>query len=379
MYGLDFEYSGMNEYRLLSKFLKLYGIDIIGNTVQKRNFTKMCLKIPPVMMHFTGLYILYACLMEYWYSSIETEGIVSFVMGTFLTVILWHATYLRRNKIKNLVKQFRKINDLKKQNSKNIVAFIKFGVAMSVTIPLTTLLLINVFIHENNDVELFYSFYISIKDETKGAVIRFCTSLLINTFQFTFPCLICVMCAVLFYNFSLLIGCFCKDLEVLKDSRNVHRCSILSNMRLHQLLYQVANDLLDATSFICFLSFSIWLGFMYVALLIFMTECPNRPAILELVPLMVLGPFSIVIVTVGASRISSQVQQSRTLLHSIQDYFVCKHPVDWEAVELLKIMINKPFPTMTAWGIVLLTPHLILSMFGSFLTYGLLIVNLRQH
>lgn len=68
MYGLDFEYSEMNEYGLLWTFFKVYGIDIIGHTVKKRNFTKMCLKIPPVMMYFTGLYIFYACLMEYWYS-----------------------------------------------------------------------------------------------------------------------------------------------------------------------------------------------------------------------------------------------------------------------------------------------------------------------
>lgn len=130
--------------------------------------------------------------------------------------------------------QFRKINDLKKQNPKNIVAFIKFGVAMSAILPLITVLFINVFMHENHEVELFYSFYISIKDETKGVLIRFCTSLLIYSFQFTFPCLICVMCAILFYNFSLLIGCFCEDLQALTESRNVvHRCSILSKMKLH--------------------------------------------------------------------------------------------------------------------------------------------------
>ncbi|GIX74674.1 uncharacterized protein CDAR_366231 [Caerostris darwini] len=89
--------------------------------------------------------------------------------------------------------------------------------------------------------------------------------------------------------------------------------------------------------------------------------------------------FFAVILNIGvilcASRISYQVFRVQT---SLQVMYNNKGTVEPKSLQIVKDMLHVKFPEMTAYGMVKLKPALIVSSFGSVLTYGLLIMNVNR-
>ncbi|GIY40010.1 uncharacterized protein CEXT_176921 [Caerostris extrusa] len=91
--------------------------------------------------------------------------------------------------------------------------------------------------------------------------------------------------------------------------------------------------------------------------------------------LLVLGSLIIIAVVLCASRISFQIRRFRSILQIIHNYMLRNEDSTFKTLQLIRTMMNMEFPRMTAGGILDLEPVLILSVFGSVLTYGLLIIH----
>ncbi|GIY17691.1 uncharacterized protein CDAR_406621 [Caerostris darwini] len=80
-------------------------------------------------------------------------------------------------------------------------------------------------------------------------------------------------------------------------------------------------------------------------------------------------------VIMSASRISYQVFRVQTTLQVMYNKVGTAEP---KTLQIVKNMLDIKFPEMTAYGIVELKPALIVSSFGSVLTYGLLVINVNR-
>ncbi|GFX81020.1 uncharacterized protein TNCV_1910131 [Trichonephila clavipes] len=102
----------------------------------------------------------------------------------------------------------------------------------------------------------------------------------------------------------------------------------------------------------------------------------SAPLKWESVPEMSLSPISIVGMILCASRIPAQVENCNMSLQLLRDRLIRESETNWKNLLLVKAMMDKKFPHMSACSFAKFTPQLIVSIFGTFFTYGLLIVNM---
>ncbi|GIY05746.1 hypothetical protein CEXT_580651 [Caerostris extrusa] len=94
-------------------------------------------------------------------------------------------------------------------------------------------------------------------------------------------------------------------------------------------------------------------------------------------PTALMAPFYVIGITLCASRISSQVKNCNVCLQLLHDRLIYDTLVKGETLQLVKSMINRRFTSMSACSVEFYA-NIILSIFGSLLTYGLLILNFKQ-
>ncbi|GIX84474.1 uncharacterized protein CDAR_607191 [Caerostris darwini] len=84
---------------------------------------------------------------------------------------------------------------------------------------------------------------------------------------------------------------------------------------------------------------------------------------------LVLGSLIIIAIVLCASRISFQIRRFRSILQIIHNGLLRNEDSTFKTLQLIRTMMNMEFPRMTAGGVLDLEPVLILSVFGSVLTY----------
>ncbi|GBM98604.1 hypothetical protein AVEN_242611-1, partial [Araneus ventricosus] len=159
-----------------------------------------------------------------------------------------------------------------------------------------------------------------MEDGILGDSIRFCVNQLVFAHQYVFPCTVATMCGVLFKEFSVFLQRFHEHLQdqCLPLSRN----TVISAMKLYSSLYELAHELRNATSLICFVLLSCQLSIMYCSIAVFVlakTENISIPQICENCLVIALVPASILVIVSCASKIGLQHQKieiSLSLLRS---------------------------------------------------------------
>lgn len=72
------------------------------------------------------------------------------------------------------------------------------------------------------------------------------------------------------------------------------------------------------------------------------------------------------------------VQEMKIELQNIHEALMSAGKTDWELEKFVKTMVKPELQSISACGMVELKPSLILSVFGSLFTYGLLVLNLKN-
>ncbi|GFU40886.1 uncharacterized protein NPIL_483801 [Nephila pilipes] len=229
-------------------------------------------------------------------------------------------------------------------------------------------------------VKQYYSFHLVLDENFIAILIRLVTIQLVFFYRSTFPCLFAVMCGTLFNSLSELFYFFRKDLQDMQvamlDFKNIR-----ARMFDYTKLFEISNELEKTLSTACCLFLCSQMISMYVSLVTYVLLDAERltlPVILESVPEISLIPASIIGIILCASKISSQIKNCNICLQSIHDQLIYQTEIDWKTLKLVKAMMDKRLPVMSACDTVKFTPTFIISVFGSFFTYGLLILNLKQ-
>ncbi|GBM43997.1 hypothetical protein AVEN_187596-1 [Araneus ventricosus] len=198
-------------------------------------------------------------------------------------------------------------------------------------------------------------------------------------YAYGFPCMIGLMCGIVYYEFSEILSRFRARLETQSTFFNANK--ILCELKIHSELYKLSYAVQDAMSLTCFFLFCYHMSSMYCVLSVFVltkTEDIITAQIIEFILIIALMPPTIIGIIWCASRINVQHQKIQKTIHLLLDHHTNLHNHKAEIITYLNRMKEKQFPVMSACGVLELTPKLLFGLFGSLFTYGLLFLNLKR-
>ncbi|GFV68635.1 uncharacterized protein TNCV_2274981 [Trichonephila clavipes] len=152
-------------------------------------------------------------------------------------------------------------------------------------------------------------------------------------------------------------------------------------MKNHHQLYKLSRSLEQAFSTIVFLLLCSQTLSMYIALSsYFATDAKAFTATLkwQSVPAMTVVPVGLISVAMYASKISKEVETMQENLQDLYNSSVVDVEPCRETLQIIRAMMNTKFPCLTAGSVFELKRGLILSVFGSLFTYGLLVINIKS-
>ncbi|GIX68234.1 uncharacterized protein CEXT_170461 [Caerostris extrusa] len=265
----------------------------------------------------------------------------------------------------------------------NITEIVNVCLILSVTIPFGLTVFGALAIKESSrEYQMFYSFF-SILENGGYAFVLIEGFIILMTYSalLILPALMTILCGTVYYKVSDLFKGICGHLENL-NGISYKYSEIFKLLETYNLLYKYAQEIekvFSTTSFL--LLFCEWLNFLVVLIIFFKLENKGLSDVIiwESGFRLVLGSLIIIAVVLCASRISFQIRRFRSILQIIHNYLLRNEDSTFKTLQLIRTMMNMEFPRMTAGGILDLEPVLILSVFGSVLTYGLLVINITQH
>ncbi|GFY49723.1 uncharacterized protein TNIN_153441 [Trichonephila inaurata madagascariensis] len=231
-----------------------------------------------------------------------------------------------------------------------------------------------------DDYKAYYSFRIDFEENgTNVFVVRTVFLVLSFAILFAFPSCISILCCAVFHQISEALSAFSEDIS------NCHkRISSLSEsiklMKNHHLFYRLIRNLEQVFSTIAFLLLCSQTLSMYIALsTYFATDAKAFTASLQWqsVPAMTVVPVCLISMAVYASKISKEIETMQGNLQDIYNSSVRDLESNRKSLQIVRAMLNTKFPCLTAGSVFELKLGLILSVFGSLFTYGLLVINIK--
>lgn len=317
--------------------------------------------------------------------TIMEEGIeiilnVSFMCIGFVSVALWFNVYKKKKILKTIVIQFHRIALLSSRNlrSTNFVINIYFIILIVILILSANGHVTSLPQIASNNGEIL-TFLLVIENQNLKHIVRIisCSLLLINlAFISVF---FAILCSSVYFKCSELLGIFCENIAYMQF-REPLRLEVVNLLQKYRLLHRMTHDVEKGLSSVSFLILCSQMQKKEIALARSVDlggKEVSASVIWITIPSVTVIPVSVIILTLSASRIGSKVQVVQFTLQSIYDSWICRDKVDRQSLEMVKNMMETYFPTMSAYGIVELKRGLVLSVFGSLFTYGLLVVNIK--
>ncbi|GBN09879.1 hypothetical protein AVEN_31848-1 [Araneus ventricosus] len=306
----------------------------------------------------------------------------SFVGTNTCSLLLWYAVHRRRTDIGQFFFQSFRISFLLPKIQNIPQRTINLCLIFSTLIPIISAILSTAFLHDAVDEHKeFYNFFIDFKDhEVSGYIFRAILGTLCFISVFGFPAFIAVVCGTIYYHYSELLSGFCGKITDYGKKNICHELS-LKLMKCHEFLCRMSLEIEDTLSLIVLILLCCQTLSMYIALSsLVLFNFNNAPASIkwQCIPAVTLIPASLIGVNLCASRISSQIECIQASLQTVRNNLFAKSETHGKIVSFLGMMMETKFAPMTAGGVLELKKGLILTVFGSLFTYGLLIINIKN-
>lgn len=372
------KYVDFKGYRVLRIALNISGIVIFQRPL-KSITGKISMYVLPFLFHMFSLYITCVNLYLIMRNKVQIEVLLSQTVTGIISIVLWHNVRQKRFCIRKLITSMHDISLLQSKQKSNHESVINFLITLFTLITMSSAVSCTIFVSEPNfRYTDYYAFYVNVSDGI-DIFLRVIFCQLLFAMVYLQPAVIALLCSAVYYKCGDLIGYLCKDLEVFLK-RTPHQRDIKKLMIVHKLLLRTSVDIenvLSSTSLLllCSQVFCVYVGLF--ALIIIPKKNLFTPILMECISSLSLGPIALISVIISASKISTQSERMWGVLQLMHSNCLENANVEKETMVLLKAMLNAVFPTMTAYHLMELKPGLILSIFGSMLTYALLVLSIE--
>lgn len=365
-------------YGMLRIALNISGI-VLFQRPSKKITGKICMFISPIIFHLFLLYIICAntYLVARKKAPIEVLGWLTIICVT--SIVLWHNVSRKQFCIRNLIATMYEISHLQNKQKSYLEKAINFLLALFTLFIVLSGISCTIFLTEPNyPYQDYFTFFVN-SSRTINLFIRIIFCQLFFVGIYLLPAILAVLCLAVYCKCGDMLHNFCEDLEIFLH-RTPHRRNVKKLMKMHKLLFQTCTDIEKIFSSTSLLLIFSQIFCMYVGLFAFIiipNEYMFKSTLMECVPSVTLAPVALISIVVSASKISTQSGRIRKVLQLVYNNYIEKADVEKETKVLLKAMLNTTFPTMTAYGLMELKPGLTLSIFGSLMTYALLILSVK--
>ncbi|GBM43984.1 hypothetical protein AVEN_187586-1 [Araneus ventricosus] len=371
------DYKSFCMYGMLNILFHIYGID---GFKEERSLYKILSKLHAAFMHLMTLYLVsrnvLLCFSPTWDAGLAFGSIAS----SIFPLALHYSLQSKRHLLKNVLRHYRRIGALQKYTfAKGKQIKISFFVAAILLISITSATLNALSMSPKNQVTLSYTFYIQLEENAFAILLRLFTIQMVFVQQYAFPCSVAVLCAVFYYECSELLFLFHKNL--IRQRPSFNRSKILSHANTHTSLFILVHKVQDALSSPCFFLLCTQMMTMFCSIAIFVrnsTRDMSAPILCRSVLILSMAPLSVIGVVLCASRINRYCQDIQIVITLVRDKLVCKGSYDAASVSYINLMKQKLFPVISACSALELTLNFVLGMFGSLLSYSLLILSLKN-
>ncbi|KAG8191910.1 hypothetical protein JTE90_019844 [Oedothorax gibbosus] len=327
--------------------LEFLGIEMIEKHKKKRASYALSLLFP-VLLLLQQIYFIcvFAGLMLQRGTAIEFN--IPTIALCLISISLWFNIHKKKPKIRNLVLQFHRLELLNCRSTRSLSCVVNTCLAFGVFIMfLITIGHFNTIPEIRNDDDIFaLSVFFTIENKNLELAVKL-TICVLNLIVLDFlPSMCVLMCGSIIFKCSRVLEDFCRDISEWSFQKE----ELIHHLQKYPTLASFVN-----LSKRPVLTNTIWFS----------------------VPALTIIPCSVVGLALSASRVQSKQQDVRAALQNIHNCLVTQTEIRWKSLAVVNSMLKISFSTMSASGIVELKTELILSIFGSLFTYGLLVLNIK--
>ncbi|GFQ88852.1 uncharacterized protein TNCT_251861 [Trichonephila clavata] len=228
----------------------------------------------------------------------------------------------------------------------------------------------------------FSFFWLLIGESLLCQLLRSFIILINSTIFLNLPAVIAVLSGAIYYKFSDFLASLAVEVEELECSKYPKYNSILKLKENYNLLYKSGIEIektLSSTAFLLLCSQWVNLFVILVTFVVLDFNSFSTVHIWECIPRVILVPMIIVGVVLCGARVSSQTHRIQIGMQLIHNNLECDFETNWKTIQLVKSIMATNFPKMTAFGVFTIKPALIISILGSVLTYGLLVLSIKKN
>ncbi|GBN34111.1 hypothetical protein AVEN_112295-1 [Araneus ventricosus] len=371
------EQKSSRSYGMLNIVLLIYGI---GNSHDVSTIYKTLYKFHALFMHLMPVYITSRYILLCFYSPIELELVFGCIVSCVFPFALHYSLISKRHDLKWLLKHYCRLDFFQRKTSKSCKTMkINVAIATILIVPMVLSIVSTLSMMPDKAYSRSYTYFIDIRDVTLEMSLRFVAVHMICAYLYTFPCIIAVMCAVIYHEFSQFLDRFHESLQ--RHCSSLSRNKILQHMKMHTALFKLAHHVQDTLSTPCFFLLCTQLTVMFYTIAVFvLRNYQTIPVALICRALMILlmTPASVIAVVLYATRINAFCKKIETEIKLLNDKLIVQGYCDGDTLCYLNSMNEKQFPVMSACGVTELKPNITLRMFGSLFSYSLLILNLKN-
>ncbi|KAF8782907.1 hypothetical protein HNY73_013140 [Argiope bruennichi] len=362
-------------YGIISIILLIYGID-------KRSKSSTIQYLLPRMylafVHLVPIYLIIMYVHIYQDNAFYAETLLGSTVAAFGPLAIHYSIICKKCLLQKIMNRYESCKNFQNRNARNQKRAINFIMTSMLLLCLISATVHAVTTPHGSRSAHYFSFFVPIDNVIADIFCRSFVTLLLFFYQYVVPCSIAMTIAVLYYEFSESLSKFHKSL---KNHQQLGIYDLLPLMNIYAKYFKLANNLQEATSVACFFFLGTQISILFWTMSIFFLtrkEDFDTPMITTNAVIIILVPFSIVGTVLCAFRISTEYKKVHAELLIQKDILVKHASSDPNNDRFLDVMLQKQFPQLMAAYCVELTPKLILGLWGSLFTYGMLILNITR-
>ncbi|KAF8773424.1 hypothetical protein HNY73_016089 [Argiope bruennichi] len=361
----------------MERIIHFLGVTLGTQSRTPRSITRNLFSASSIIVHITFFYSFAAVLI--FGSSFSPKRTLSDLMSSSFSIILWYHIQFQSSKIREFWSHMAIIpKDYMKFSKKERFIF-KMAVLLSICFPFTFAVPAISFIIQNRDKE-YASFWL-LRYHLHGyptlkPMLVFICMIVYFSAKFFLPSLSATIYAVYSHKLSKAIR---VQNEMLKNAifTDVFPVNIkFYNSILHGC--KLFNDCFKVTMFLLLFAYC---SALYTGLGIALRQNihPNEVQIIEFIFIIAGCVFSVVMLLVFASSIPTATSETRRMARERYQHIVLENkPISLKNIMLLKTLEEVEIFHLTAWDILCVDKSLILSLFGTALSFCILLMQLKR-